>query len=237
MTRHWLKAVHRAACALLLLAGGCSESDSPRDPNQDPKRDAATAPADAGKQGPDPKHDGGPETKHDAASGDGDGDGDGDEGQRDDAGMKPRKPIEGGEGCGEGSLCLNLRNAYAEALQEAKSCTANDHASCGKMAKGSLGCIPCPVWVTETSYLDALSKQFDDAGCDKCFFGSPTGDRCHPVGCNDLGVPMCDPSGTCVPDISCPEHVKDGVPCTDDEIGYCGDATGGCVCLGVAWTC
>ena len=230
MTRYWLTA---ALAACLTPVGACSD-DSGR--TKDTDRDAAQT--DHPDAGHDPATDGGPHhDRRDASPGDGDGgDGDGGDGDHGDAGKKPHEPVQGGEGCGEGSLCLNLRNAYAQALQDAKSCSANADESCGLQARESLGCDPCTVWVTDTSYLDELAKQFADAGCDECFYGSPTGDRCHPVGCNELGMPMCDPSGTCVPDLSCPEGTKNGGAC-DGKVSYCSLGETGCICFLDVWMC
>jgi hypothetical protein len=210
MTRHWLTAA-LAAC-LITPSGGCSDDGSANKRDRDAQAD---------------KPDAGDDSAHDGGGGDGDAD----------AGKEHHDPIEGGEGCGEGSLCLNLRNAYAQELQDSKGCMANADESCGLQAPGGLGCVSCPVWVTDTSYLDELAKQFDDAGCDQCFYDSPTGDRCHPVGCNELGAPMCDASGTCVPDLSCPEGVKDGGDCKDSKLSYCGDGQLGCICFGDVWMC
>ncbi|MBC8133513.1 MAG: hypothetical protein H7X95_11080 [Deltaproteobacteria bacterium] len=152
--------------------------------------------------------------------------------------------VAGGPGCGVGSLCASLQAVYSETIQRAKSCMGGD-AACSAKAVGSLGCYGCPVWVTNSTELDALSTRFHASGCGQCFFGSPTGARCHSTVCPDLGVPMCavGPSGqgTCVDrpkDRTCPGGIMTGSACTplDD---YCYGGGKFCTCLRAmkTWLC
>lgn len=152
--------------------------------------------------------------------------------------------VSGGLGCGVGSLCRSLQAAYSEAIQRAKSCAGSDDA-CSLKAAGSLGCGGCPVWVSNKTELDNLSNRFNAGGCQMCFFGSPTGDRCHPVVCNSLGLPMCatGPSGqgTCVDrakDRTCPVGIMTGTACSllDD---YCIGGGKVCTCTRatMTWSC
>lgn len=154
--------------------------------------------------------------------------------------------ITGGPGCGADTLCWNLRAAYSEAIIRAKSCSSGN-AACSAKAAGSLGCLGgCQVWVNSTAELDPISERFSANRCGACFYGSPTGDRCHPVVCNDLGTPMCmaGPSGqgTCVntpKDRACKAGVTTGTACTPQD-DYCTGFLGKfCTCTrpGLTWLC
>jgi hypothetical protein len=119
-------------------------------------------------------------------------------------------------------LCLNLRNAYAEAIQRAKRCTPGAPGACAMKTWRRLGCGGgCETWVTEARELTPLRERFVALNClSMCPFDSPTGDRCHPVGCPDLGNAVCmataSGQGTCVDmerDRTCPPGTASGTPC------------------------
>jgi hypothetical protein len=147
--------------------------------------------------------------------------------------------ISGGAGCGAGSLCQNLRVAYADAVLRAQSCTVGAPNLCTQSAAGSLGCGGCAVWVTSRAELDPLAARFQQAGCGMCFYGSPTGDRCHPTICPSLLRGVCTAGaggrGTCTieeqPKI-CPAGTATGQPCPL-EGWYCSTVPGpptNCIC-------
>jgi hypothetical protein len=246
---------HLAATVVMVLVGGCGKETAPPAPDAGPTADAGRAPDSAGRT-PDsntggPPIDGaidrpvvdvgtspdGAGTPDRPATDLGSADrGDGDRPAADGA--------TGGPGCGPGSLCASLRSSYAEAVLRAQRCDTGAQAPCGKKARGALGCDPCEVWVEDTAELTPLQAQFTAADCGRCFYGSPTGDRCHPVGCVELDAPLCRAStggGTCVNqprDRTCPAGVMTGTACAPPD-DYC---TGGgrvCTCQQAQqrWSC
>jgi hypothetical protein len=227
-TSAWLRL---GLAAFLFAAGGCGSTEAR---TKCPSGRGCQLPGDAGNSPSDASS-----PTSDARVSDGSRPGPNDAAPEPTVDAAPEAPIEGGPGCGAGSLCLAVRTAYAEAVQEAKSCSAGDHESCGQQAATGLGCDGCLVWVTSTTRLDALSAQFEAGECDTCFFGSPTGDRCHPLACRDLGVPMCTESGTCVSDLSCPPEAVNGEPCVPTALNYCEEEGGSkyCLCLQDSWQC
>jgi hypothetical protein len=227
MASRLFRVARTGACFVALFVAACGDGARKPSPS-DPAADAGRETDDGGAV--DPKPDGGEQPAPDGGPGRPDA-------SAGDAGGDPDDPIEGGPGCGVGSLCLAVRVAYADAIQDAKSCSAGADESCGMKATMALGCESCEVWVTGTERLDKLRAQFVAGECDGCFYGSPTGDRCHPEGCNDLGAPMCAASGTCVPDLRCPESATNGASCADSELGYCGGDGKSCICFGDLWDC
>jgi hypothetical protein len=93
----------------------------------------------------------------------------------------PEAPADGNPSCGAGSSCQMLRVQYADAVLS-NACPPSGGDGCSQVP-GNLGCGGCPVWVRNASSLTPLRDQFVAEGCERCFFGSPTGDRCHPVVC------------------------------------------------------
>jgi hypothetical protein len=215
---------NRTALVLALAAGACSSDSSP---GPDGAR-----PGDGGATGADAQP---PDAPVDAP--------------REAAG--PAAPVEGGPGCAPGSLCRNLTIAYAEAVLRAQSCTPGAANVCNQSAPGSLGCGGCTVWITSSAEVDSLRAQFQGGGCAACFFGSPTGDRCHPVICPDLLRGTCTAAaggrGTCTIEKQpeqCPQGTANGLPCPLAG-WYCTTVTApkrSCICRPamngqMAWLC
>jgi hypothetical protein len=154
--------------------------------------------------------------------------------------------VGGGPGCAPGSLCSNLRNEYAETLMRAKSCTVGAANACQQRAGTSLGCSgTCPVWINgDVAVLADLRARFEAADCNRCVYGSPTGDRCHPFTCPSLGMGVCvarggTGEGTCVNmERTCPASATNGMPCgeLDDS---CMRGMTYCFCSGMPrrWMC
>ena len=145
-------------------------------------------------------------------------------------------PRSGGPGCGQDSLCASLRSAYADAVLVAQRCDNGAPSPCGKKAPGLLGCSACDVWVGDTSALEPLAARFKASDCERCFFGSPTGDRCHPFGCTGLDAPICRASGagpgSCVNqprDRTCGAAQVNNAPCAPPD-DYCSGSGRVCTC-------
>jgi hypothetical protein len=130
------------------------------------------------------------------------------------------RPVFDGPGCGRGSFCGNLIEAYAEAVLRAKSCTVGAPDVCNASAPGSLSCHPCRVRVTNRAELDPLLRQFEQGGCSECLI---PGGLCHPTICPTVfpGICVAGPGGrgTCVtdePPEECPPGTEAGPPCPID---------------------
>jgi hypothetical protein len=93
----------------------------------------------------------------------------------------PEAPFDGNPSCAAGSTCQMLRIQYADAVLS-NACSPSGGDGCSQVP-GALGCGGCPISVRNASLLTPLRDQFVAGGCEICFFGSPTGDRCHPVVC------------------------------------------------------
>jgi hypothetical protein len=164
------------------------------------------------------------------------------------ADTRPADAPPAGQVCARGGLCPTLAAQYADAVLRAQSCTAGAAGACEKKVRGGLGCDSCEVWVNDTAALGPIRAQWDQAGCDRCFLGSPTGDRCHPIVCPDLFTGICKAGvsgGTCTvnqPPKECPQGTAPNVPCP--LVGwFCATQTQpsrNCYCLSGAemrWTC
>jgi hypothetical protein len=108
----------------------------------------------------------------------------------------------GGTGGGD-TTCDDLQTAYAQALMAARQCHSEKPDQCLVLASTSLACPGCQIHVNDGTKIDALTRQWVEAGCDRlvrvcpaiaCIV--PTGAGCVPIDSGDFcmeGKPTTDP--------------------------------------------
>jgi hypothetical protein len=69
--------------------------------------------------------------------------------------------------CAANGKCELLTSDYRAAVVKDQSCGTLLKGTCAEQRPNNLYC-PCPVWVNTTADIDAVRKQAEDAGCNKC---------------------------------------------------------------------
>jgi hypothetical protein len=86
--------------------------------------------------------------------------------------------------CAANGKCELLAADYRAAVVKDQSCSTLLKGTCAEQRPNNFYC-PCPVWVNTTTDIDAVRKQAEDAGCNKCRR------LCPLIACRALSTGVC----------------------------------------------